>query len=275
MIIMYRQATKGTLLQTYGITNCYVKHLAFDHDRKTVILKEHYHTGYEIHIIEKGCQIYTVGGKTVTVSAGHFLVIPPMVQHRLLVCAPHTEKFAITFQTSGECLPELKLLSRKTPDEISDNLYYLYGEQDKKRNYAQAIITCRAAETVFATLRLLGAKPRTEQEIQWEENTRFALARQYIHDNVQQALTVSDVAAYCCLSTKQTTRLFDRFAGMSPAAYIREQRIRCIEELLADFSLTLRDISERMHFADEYYFNAYFKKYAGVTPGAYRKTINK
>jgi AraC-like DNA-binding protein len=48
-----------------------------------------------------------------------------------------------------------------------------------------------------------------------------------------------------------------------------------IEKLLSDPSLSLRQISEKMEFNNEYHFNSFFKKYAGMTPGAYRKSVVK
>ena len=98
------------------------------------------------------------------------------------------------------------------------------------------------------------------------------MATQYIQDNIEQAPTVSEVAAYCGVSERQLSRIFAG-EGQSPAEIIRAQRVRRIEELLADPSLSLKDIGDRMGFSDEYYFNAFFKKYAGMTPGAYRKTM--
>lgn len=44
-----------------------------------------------------------------------------------------------------------------------------------------------------------------------------------------------------------------------------------IESLLADASLSLKQVSMMMNFDNEYYFNAFFKKYSGMPPGEYRK----
>ena len=55
------------------------------------------------------------------------------------------------------------------------------------------------------------------------------------------------------------------------AAYIRSQKILRIEHLLAETDLSLKAISDRMHFSSECHFSSFFTKYAGLTPGAYRK----
>ena len=97
------------------------------------------------------------------------------------------------------------------------------------------------------------------------------MAKQYIEDNVELNPSVSDVAEYCHLSAKQLTRIFNGFEGISPGEYIIRARVSRIEALLSDRSLSLRQIGEIMSFNNEYYFNAFFKKYSGMPPGEYRK----
>lgn len=82
-------------------------------------------------------------------------------------------------------------------------------------------------------------------------------------------------AAYCYLSAKQLTRIFEKETGLPLGAYIRRERCEKIRELLENGELTLSEISETMNFRNEYYFNAFFKKNAGIAPGAYSKTVNR
>jgi AraC-like DNA-binding protein len=99
------------------------------------------------------------------------------------------------------------------------------------------------------------------------------MAKQYISDNINTPLTVLEVADYCHLSTKQLTRIFIIEEGMHTAEYIRKMRCIEIEKLLCDKALSLKAISEQMGFSSEYYFNSYFKKYAGLAPGIYRRSM--
>jgi YesN/AraC family two-component response regulator len=48
-----------------------------------------------------------------------------------------------------------------------------------------------------------------------------------------------------------------------------------LSKLLSDSSLSLKQISEIMNFNNEYYFNAFFKKYSGMPPGEYRKMLGQ
>jgi len=99
------------------------------------------------------------------------------------------------------------------------------------------------------------------------------MAKKYINDNVHTPLTVPEVADYCCISPKQLTRIFLREEGIHISEYIRRTRCKQIERLLSNPALSLRAISEEMGFANEYYFNTYFKKHSGMTPGTYRRTM--
>ena len=113
--------------------------------------------------------------------------------------------------------------------------------------------------------------PEKESRMPQDENAIIALAKRYIEDNIELNPSVADAAAYSYLSSKQLTRIFGKFEGITPGEYIAKRRMAKIEKLILDDSLSLKDISEIMNFSNEYYFNSFFKKHAGMPPGEYRK----
>ena len=137
------------------------------------------------------------------------------------------------------------------------------------------VVSGRIFECISGVLRLSGAASDKRSELETEDDSRLLLAKQYIKDNVTTSLTAADVALYCGMSAKQMFRIFMSGEGLSPAEYVRRKRCKYVEKLLADTTLSLREISEIMNFNNEYYFNAYFKKYSGMTPGAYRRSLSK
>lgn len=157
---------------------------------------------------------------------------------------------------------------------MTDRLRFIEEETGQRREISDVLIENALLETIVGVLRLagFGENPATARP---EESLTLSLAKDYIRDNIRRALTVPDVAAYCHLSPKQLTRLFLKGESASPGGFIRAERVRCIEKLLSDESLTLKDISEEMNFSSEYYFNAYFRKNAGMPPGEYRKMLGK
>ena len=125
-----------------------------------------------------------------------------------------------------------------------------------------------AFETIITILRLGGLCEENATSVT-KDNARLALAKQFIKDNIELMPTVAIIAEYCNMSTKQLTRLFKN-ENTTPLNYINAQKIKVIQDLLIENNLTLKEIAEKFNFNNEYYFNSYFKKYAGIPPGEYR-----
>lgn len=266
-------------LESFGIENCYLKYLVFEKDYKNITLKTHHHTSFEIHIIKKGYQIYKTGDRLIRISAGQLLVIPPLMKHRVAETYPDTVKFSITFSIKENSLMEKSVTNANdyrmtdTPAEVDNNIEYIAGETKNKKEYFSPIIQNRLFECIIHILRLVGLKDVLKQHSGEKEDFRITIAKQYIKDNIEKYITVYDIAQYCGLSKKQITRIFSESEGIGVAEYIRRQKINYIEKLLSDSGLSLREISEKMNFNNEYYFNAFVKKNLGMSPGEYRKSV--
>ena len=157
---------------------------------------------------------------------------------------------------------------------MTENLAFALKEASLKKEISQTLIENTVLEILVHAFRLAGEQENEETSGQTEHELVY-LAQQYIEDNVEMAPSVAEVAEYCNFSTKQLTRIFKQFADTSPGEYIIKKRIKKIEKLLSDPSLSLKQISELMHFGNEYYFNLFFKKYSGMPPGEYRKMLGK
>ena len=275
MKIIYRQNPLNTVLSDAGIQNCCMKHSYYNKSAKDTTTKEHHHTGFEIHIIENGHQSYLFDDTECVVSAGHYLFIPPNLKHRLKDVSPLLKKFAITFQ-ADEASPFSEItsfVSGNLSPFITDALKKISSEEQSRLFYAEKLIEHSIFDILIYLLRDCGFKETKKDDAFPQEDARLFIAKQYIKDNIESNLKVADIAAYCYLGTKQLTRLFQENADTTPAAYIQAQKVKHIEKLLTETDISLRDISERMHFSSEYHLNSFFKKYAGMPPGEYRKMV--
>ncbi len=275
MKILYKQqVSREDTLAKIGIKQCYLKYLSVESDAKIISGKSHHHNGFEIHIVENGHQTYVVSGKIYHVDRGEALLIPPRVAHRVLESAPAASKFSITFEIEGRSLAETVTHERLflVDARVRDTLAHVAAEHERRLSLSLPLVEMGVFEIVVRILRACGMK---EEAVAQErgQDLRYLLAVQYIKDNIETALRVTDVARYCYLGTKQLTRIFLTETGMAVAEYIRRERCFHIERLLADSTLSLCEISERMNFGNEYYFHAFFKRYAGMSPGAYRRSV--
>lgn len=264
-----------------GIDRCLLKHISFESDRAHITKKRHYHSDVEIHMIECGHQVYELGGKRVTVEAGELLWIAPEVEHRTADFAPDTVKYAICFRAARDVHGwGSKIAGTYGVVRISAALMAclksIVEERRDRASHYRTVIKSRMLDCVVYCMRKIVRKEAkgVSHDTMWE-NDRLAIAKQYIEDNIRHNIAVSEVAAYCYISEKQLARTFRQAERVSVAVYIRQKRCMEIERLLSETELSLCEISEVMGFRNEYYFNAFCKKYVGLPPGAYRRAILK
>ena len=270
IIFNQNESKRPSGLHFFGISHCYFKMLQNDQDQKSITKKPHHHTGFEMHIVTEGFQEYAVGDRVYRLETGTFLLIYPNVTHTVCGAAPQTKKFSITFHFSGG--GGAGCFWGKVSSRMADNLHMIVREAALRKEISAVLIENNILELLVAAFRQTGIK-ETAAAQPADEDAVLAIAKQYIADNICQSLSVGDVAQYCCMSTKQLTRIFERFEASAPGAYIKKQRVKMIETLLTDRALSLKQISEMMHFSSEYYFNEFFKKNAGLPPGAYRNAL--
>lgn len=92
----------------------------------------------------------------------------------------------------------------------------------------------------------------------------------YIHHNLEQPITVSDLAEKSCWSRWQFQRVFSDATGLSVAQYIRELRLSNAAERLINTKERHLDIAIDCGFDSEISFSRSFKKLFGHSPRDYR-----
>ena len=274
--------TEKSLFNDYGISNCYFKWISLNGSESKSTNKRHSHTGYEFHIVLSGSQRYETSNGDFLVESGQFLAIPKGKPHRLASVEYPIEKYAVTFsvdESAGGFRSGFKGVECQClyiPERVISNIRAVSELAKFGSPLSARIIENCVFETAVLLLRELGVNEAASVSDEIAEKNvdgRVEIAKQFILDNVESPLQVGEVAAYCYISEKQLTRLFYSHLGKSPAEYIRLCRVRRIEELLRDPSVSLYEITERMGFPNESGFNAFFRKYNGMPPGEYRKMI--
>ena len=107
------------------------------------------------------------------------------------------------------------------------------------------------------------------------DDMRINNAIDYIKNNPNATLQVSDVAKYVNLSTRQFSKIFTEQTGVSPGKYINNHKIQYSTDLLVHSDLSINEIVNIMAFPDSSTFIKAFKKSKGITPSKYRKLYKK
>ena len=94
---------------------------------------------------------------------------------------------------------------------------------------------------------------------------------QYIATHLTQAITVPEVAAHIGRSRAYTAAKFKAETGKNVGEYITECRMKEAKNLLQYTDMSLGEISDYLHFANQPYFQNSFKQRFGITPAKYRQ----
>lgn len=96
----------------------------------------------------------------------------------------------------------------------------------------------------------------------------------YIRDNYQNnELCLHDIARFANVSPAYLSALFKKNTEVSISDTITSTRIEAACQYLKNSSLSLREISEKCGYANQYYFSTSFKKSKGMSPSAYRENV--
>ncbi len=92
-----------------------------------------------------------------------------------------------------------------------------------------------------------------------------------MNQNLQEDISLDDVAGAINLSPTYFSRLFSNEMNMTYIEYLTMIRVEESKKYLVDTKHSISDIALRMGFSDQSYFSKVFKKVEGITPGKYRK----
>ncbi|WP_437891124.1 AraC family transcriptional regulator [Phytobacter sp. V91] len=93
----------------------------------------------------------------------------------------------------------------------------------------------------------------------------------YINQQFDTPLTLSDVARHAGMSYSWFSRLFKKVSRHNFKAYLTLVRVNKAKTLLRDTRIPITEISHTCGFPEHKYLITAFNKYCGMTPGEYRK----
>jgi len=104
---------------------------------------------------------------------------------------------------------------------------------------------------------------------------RFLRCKALIDQRVRQMTTLEEIGAAVGLEVSSVCRLFRRFHDCSPYRYLLQRKMTLAAEDLIENGGLVKEVAQRVGFADPYHFSRCFKSVHGVAPRdllRYRKT---
>ena len=100
-------------------------------------------------------------------------------------------------------------------------------------------------------------------------------AMQYICENLEQTLPLSEIARKVGSHEKRLSKAFREQVGLTVFAFIREERSRVSRKLLAETEMSIHDIAEQVGFQNAGNFTTAFRERFSMTPSVYRQSLKK
>ena len=243
---------------------------------------KHKHTFFEAHFVIRGTNVYSINSDgDVPVSENEGILIPPGKEHTVYHITDDMLRFSLAFlpDKKSYLFNEVFNISLRV-FKLSDRVLYcidsLLNETDPKLFMSDEIIKNRVFDLICECARALGIKNTDSSFAEADDvkNNIIEKAKLFIADNIETAITCSDVANHCNFNVKYMSRIFKDITGLTLLDYIHKEKIKRAEELLDHPTLSIGDISNRLGFSNEYYFNTFFKRNTGLSPGKFRRLTN-
>ena len=96
----------------------------------------------------------------------------------------------------------------------------------------------------------------------------------YLMENYEHKISLDQIAHNMYLSPVYISKIFKEETGESPINYLIKIRLEKAKEILEERSDgSIKSIANEIGYDDVYHFSKLFKKYFGMSPQHYRKTL--
>lgn len=107
------------------------------------------------------------------------------------------------------------------------------------------------------------------------DETVLRAAMRLIDQRLDSPPALADMARLVGTHAKKLTAIFRRYLGMTVYAYIRAERLRKSQELLANSNASIQDIADLIGFRSAANFATAFRERTGQTPSAFRNQVRR
>ncbi|MBR5157306.1 MAG: helix-turn-helix transcriptional regulator [Clostridia bacterium] len=104
----------------------------------------------------------------------------------------------------------------------------------------------------------------------YDDMTGINGIKKYIDLNYTKQINLDELIKISCMNKNALCREFRRTYKDSPIHYILSKRVDEAKIYLAESSIKITELSERLGFSSASYFNRIFKSFEGISPTEYR-----
>ncbi|MBB4006329.1 AraC family transcriptional regulator [Allorhizobium taibaishanense] len=235
----------------------------------------HTHDEFGIGLIVKGGQISASGRGQVTAEPGNIITVNPGEVHDGAPVGDHGRHWLMVYMEQA-FLDEMQTDFGETGDVEFERP--VFDKPDWATRFHRFFQAMRNSDGPAATL----AQEETLIDllaplISWRSKAMrpkydpsLERVRQMICDNPAANPSLGNLAAVANTNRFKTLRAFQAMTGLTPHAYILQQRANQARRLILSGKDSLADIAAACGYADQSHMTREFKRRYGLTPAAFR-----
>ena len=235
---------------------------------------------YQLIYISRGKgKLFISPTRSITISAGNMLIIPPYTWHSYLP----DKKTGWQEYWIGMYGPNIDARFKNGFFSTEHLIYNIGLRDDIIHLYNQAIELALAENATYHQALAGIGNLILGMAIYYDSNQHYTndatvkqidKARIIMRENYLSGISPMDVAKQINMGYSWFRKQFKEYTNVSPAHFIMELRLQKAKNILLNSSLSVKEVSYMIGYEDATYFTSLFKKYTGLTPLAYRNKFS-
>ena len=276
------------------------EHILYD-DRDTAVIRtfhssvskgnreytDHHHTQYELSVFIKGSGAYSVNNIIHTFEVGDMFIFGSNEAHCITSIYEEFDLLNIHFEPcilwehpeNTELLnlfaSRNKRFSNKLSGSDSALRKLILGVENELTQKAFGYRIQSKSILLSALIHILRTYDYFDRDnlipINNASIKNLNKAMSFINNNLEQKLTLAQIADVACMAPPYFSTVFKRFNGLSPWSYIQIKRVENAVTLIKTTNMTKLEIAEKCGFSSSSNFYKTFFKITGRTPKDFEK----
>lgn len=222
----------------------------------------HFHTTYNLGIIEQGEREFTYRGKKTVIKRDDIFIIQPFEPHscKSINNSEHSYKIVTMHLDNNFYFPQLVIHNSDLLSLVRE--FHVLAEYEKTSDRLKVLY-----KEIIKLLKTFAIGCR-EESMDLDITSRIKAAKEFIENNCHLELSLKEMADIACFSEYHFNRLFHRHFGLSPYALYLVCKLKTSKNILME-QKSVTSTAFDIGFFDQSHFTRLFKKHIGVTPGKY------
>lgn len=254
----------------------------------------HSHEKFELYYLVSGIHFtksFMVEDRQYTLKAGDIILIPPWFSHKsecdnlasydrivLLFDQPLIKPLYGVFE---QILPDAGFLERERLFSMSPYgrssldviMKAISNELSQRDSQYLSMVSLMIAEVFITVLRYGAINGSLFAKRDQKNSTAMKDISEYINAHYNEPLSLSSLSAEFFMNASALSRSFKNAIGVTLTEYISQVRIERAKEIIEREEISIPNVAERVGINTPTYFTKIFRKYTGLTPIEYRRSI--